>query len=99
MYREVSFYVKPDLHFEVYRKLSQKFIGLENYRSVVTDPYFQTSFVNTIVYTLITVPAQMILGLLVAILINSVKKFKIGFRVAYYLPVITSWVIASLVFK
>ena len=79
--------------------LSQKFIGLENYRSVVTDPYFQTSFVNTIVYTLITVPAQMILGLLVAILINSVKKFKIGFRVAYYLPVITSWVIASLVFK
>ena len=57
------------------------------------------SFVNTIVYTLVTVPAQMILGLLVAILINSITRFKIGFRVAYYLPVITSWVIASLVFK
>lgn len=79
--------------------LNQDFIGLENYKTVVTDPYFQTAFVNTIVYTLITVPAQMILGLLVAILINSIQKFKIGFRVAYYLPVITSWVIASLVFK
>ena len=79
--------------------LSQEFIGLSNYQSVITDPYFQTSFANTMVYTLITVPAQMILGLLVAILINSITKFKIGFRVAYYLPVITSWVIASLVFK
>lgn len=79
--------------------LNQEFIGLSNYRSVLTDPYFQTSFVNTIVYTLVTVPAQMILGLLVAILINSINRFKIGFRVAYYLPVITSWVIASLVFK
>ena len=79
--------------------LNQEFIGLSNYRSVLTDPYFQTSFVNTIVYTLVTVPAQMILGLLVAILINSITRFKIGFRVAYYLPVITSWVIASLVFK
>lgn len=72
---------------------------MSNYQSVITDSYFQTSFVNTIVYTLITVPAQMILGLFVAILINLITKFKIGFRVAYYLPVITSWVIASLVFK
>lgn len=79
--------------------LNQDFIGLSNYRSVITDHYFQTSFVNTIVYTLITVPAQMILGLFTAILINSINRFKIGFRVAYYLPVITSWVIASLVFK
>ncbi|MDD6715970.1 MAG: sugar ABC transporter permease [Firmicutes bacterium] len=79
--------------------LNQEFIGFSNYQSVLTDPYFQTSFVNTIVYTLVTVPAQMVLGLLVAILINSINRFKIGFRVAYYLPVITSWVIASLVFK
>ena len=79
--------------------LNQNFIGTENYRAVITDPYFQTAFVNSIVYTLVTVPAQMALGLFVAILINSVNRFKIGFRIAYYLPVITSWVIASLVFK
>lgn len=79
--------------------LNQEFIGLSNYRSVITDHYFQTSFVNTIVYTLITVPAQMMLGLFTAILINSINRFKIGFLVTYYLPVITSWVIASLVFK
>lgn len=77
----------------------QPFIGLQNYKDVLTDKYFQTAFVNSIVYTLVTVPAQMILGLLIAMLVNSIHKMQIGFRVVYYLPVITSWVIASLVFK
>lgn len=77
----------------------QSFLGLDNYINVIQDQYFRISFVNTIVYTLVTVPAQMILGLLIALLINSITHFKISFRVLYYLPVITSWVIASLVFK
>jgi len=79
--------------------LDQEFIALENYRTVLADENFRIAFTNTIVYTLITVPAQMAIGLLVAMLINSINHVKIGFRVAYYLPVITSWVIASLVFK
>lgn len=77
----------------------QQFIGLDNYKEVIQDEYFQTAFVNSILYTLVTVPGQMILGFLVAMMINSVTKFKVGYRVLYYLPVITSWVIASLVFR
>jgi len=79
--------------------LEQQFIGMQNYKEVLGDTYFRTSFVNTLVYTLVTVPAQMILGLLVAVFINSISHLKVSFRVLYYLPVITSWVIASLVFK
>lgn len=79
--------------------LNQTFIGLENYKVVVKDTYFQTAFINTITYTLVTVPAQMFLGLMAALLIHKINHFKVGFRVLYYLPVITSWVIASLVFK
>ncbi len=79
--------------------LKQEFIGLQNYSEVFTDPYFHTVFANSIVYTLVTVPGQMLLGLLTALFIHSVSRFQVGFRVCYYLPVITSWVIASLVFK
>ena len=79
--------------------LGQDFIGFQNYKEVLNDKYFQVSFTNTIVYTLVTVPGQMILGFLAAFLINQVARFKVGYRVLYYLPVITSWVIASLVFK
>ncbi|WP_130838227.1 carbohydrate ABC transporter permease [Lachnoclostridium sp. Marseille-P6806] len=79
--------------------LKQEFIGLSNYREVVTDGYFRTAFANTLAYTAVTVPAQMLLGLFVAMLIHSLPRGQIGFRVAYYLPVITSWVICSLVFR
>lgn len=79
--------------------LDQSFIGLKNYKEVLSDDYFRIAFVNTLVYTIVTVPGQMILGFLTAFLINRVTRFKVGYRVLYYLPVITSWVIASLVFK
>jgi len=77
----------------------QTFIGWRNYADVVTDKYFQTAFANSLIYTAVTVPGQMLIGLLVALMIHSIPKCRIGFRVLYYLPVITSWVIASLVFK
>ena len=76
--------------------------GIYRFRQLwgsIPGSVFHTVFVNSIVYTLVTVPAQMLLGLLTALFINSINHFRIGFRVLYYLPVITSWVIASLVFK
>lgn len=79
--------------------LRQPFIGLANYQEVFSDSTFWTVLVNSLVYTLITVPGQMAIGLFVAVLINGVKRFSVTFRVINYLPVITSWVIASLVFR
>lgn len=79
--------------------VNQPFIGLGNYIAVSTDRTFWTVFVNSLVYTLVTVPGQMMLGLFVAVLINNIKRLQVTFRVVYYLPVITSWVIASLVFR
>ena len=79
--------------------LTQPFAGLTNYRDVFGDRTFRTVFVNSVVYTLVTVPGQMVLGLLVAILLSGIRRFSVTFRVINYLPVVTSWVIASLVFR
>jgi multiple sugar transport system permease protein len=78
---------------------SQPWIGLTNYREVIGDGTFWVVFVNSVVYTLVTVPGQMMIGLFVALLLNGIRRFSVGFRVINYLPVITSWVIASLVFR
>ncbi|MCI2047672.1 MAG: sugar ABC transporter permease [Faecalibacterium sp.] len=75
------------------------FLGLKNYADVLSDETFRIAFENTLLYTLVTVPGQMALGLLAAVFINSIPRFRVTFRVVYYLPVITSWVIVSLVFK
>jgi multiple sugar transport system permease protein len=99
LYPIVRLFINSFFEWDFGSVLEQKFIGFENYKNVLNDKYFRTAFVNTILYTAVTVPAQMAIGLFVAILINSISHFKVTFRVLYYLPVITSWVIASLVFK
>ncbi len=75
------------------------FVGLDNYKTVFADPRAGISLVNTVVYAVVTVPLQMVLGLLIAVLINGITKFSVSFRLAYYLPVITSWVVVALLFR
>jgi multiple sugar transport system permease protein len=79
--------------------LNQNFNGMTNYKAVLGDAIFRIAFFNTLAYTAVTVAGQMALGLLTALLVHNIHYFKVSFRVVYYLPVITSWVIASLVFR
>lgn len=78
---------------------NSEFVGWENYDRAINEPIFQRAIVNTLAYTLITVVGQMALGVLIAVLLNQKIRGRTVFRVAYYLPVITSWVIVSLLFE
>ena len=75
------------------------FVGLSNYQRALSDPIFQRAILNTLAYTVITVIVKVILGFGVALLLNQHFRGRTFFRVAYYLPVITSWVIVSLLFE
>lgn len=74
-------------------------IGLENYVRAFTDPIFWLSLKNTSLYALITVVGQLLLGLAVALMLEQINRGKIFFRTLYYLPVVTSWVVVSLLFR
>ena len=75
------------------------FVGFHNYQRALSDSIFQRAILNTLAYTVITVLVKMILGLGVALLLNQRMPGRTLFRVVYYLPVITSWVIVSLLFE
>ncbi|MBW7476587.1 sugar ABC transporter permease [Paenibacillus oenotherae] len=75
------------------------FTGFANYLHVFQDSVFWLSLRNIIIYGVISVPGQMILGFLVAYALYQNRKGTTVFRVFYFLPVITSWVVASLIFK
>ncbi|HDK27462.1 MAG TPA: sugar ABC transporter permease [Candidatus Atribacteria bacterium] len=75
------------------------FVGIKNYLAVFSDPITGMALANTMFYAVVTVPSQMILGLIAALLINGIRKFSITFRLLYYLPVITSWVVVALLFR
>jgi ABC-type sugar transport systems, permease components len=81
-----------------YRQTSL-FVGFENYSAVFSDPTAGTALVNTLYYALITVPGQIIIGLFVALLIYGIKRLSVTFRLFYYLPVVTSWVVVALLFR
>ena len=74
-------------------------LGLGNYRRALGDPIFRRAVGNTVIYSLVTVPVQIILGIIVAILLNQKIRGTNLFRVLFYLPVITNWVIVGVFFK
>jgi len=75
------------------------FVGIDNYQRALSDPIFRRAILNTLAYTVITVTLKLILGLAVALLLHGRFPGRTFLRVAYYLPVITSWVIVSLLFE
>jgi multiple sugar transport system permease protein len=71
----------------------------DNYVRALNDPIFRRAAFNTLLYTVVTVPGQIVLGLIVALLLDQAIRGRAAFRVVYYLPVITSWVIVTLLFE
>lgn len=77
------------------------FIGLENYTELFTErnARFFKAYRNNILYAVVTTPLILFFGIVVAYMINKVRRGGVVFRTIYYLPVITSWVIVGLVFR
>ncbi len=78
---------------------ASQFIGLGNYQHAAGDPIFWRALRNTILYAIVTVAGQMILGFIAALIVNRIVHGATFFRTVYYFPVITSWVVVSLLFK
>ncbi len=76
-----------------------EFIGWDNYTKAFNDPIVKLAAKNTLIYALVTVPGQMIFAMMAAVLLNTIPKGKGLFRALYYLPVVTSWVIVSLLIR
>lgn len=77
--------------------LQEHFIGLENYANILSGPEFWKVLGNTGVYIVMYIPCMLAASLLEAYLLSSQRRGVSAFRVVYYLPVLTSWVAASLI--
>lgn len=75
------------------------FIGLENYLRASHDAAFWRALANTGQFAVVTVAGQLLLGLTAALMIDALPVGRVFFRTLYYLPVVTSWVVVSLLFK
>ncbi len=76
-----------------------EFIGFENYINLFQDEQFIVAIINTLWFTVLTVPAGIILALLLAVLLNRQIRGISFFRTLVFIPVITSMVAVSLVWS
>lgn len=84
---------------DVRNPLGVEFVGLENYATLISDPLFRKVTLNTLIYLLLGVPLTMASALAVAVALNRITRLRGFFRVGYYLPVVTSIVAVSVVWK
>ncbi|GAA4355808.1 carbohydrate ABC transporter permease [Angustibacter luteus] len=75
-----------------------EFVGLANYRAVLTDPTFWTVLARSAVFCVVNVAITMALGMLVALLLTKLGKFMrltvtVGLLLAWAMPALTAIVI------
>lgn len=86
-------------HWNILPGAISQFLGAGNYTRALRDPVLWLSLANSAAYAALTVPAQIVLGLLAAMALNRKVAGRTAWRTLFYLPVVTSWVVVSLVFK
>jgi multiple sugar transport system permease protein len=90
-----SFYIS----FFKWGLMKGPFLGLGNYARMFQDPKFWQSLLNTVYFVVGMVPASLFLSLFIAVLLNKKIKAMGVFRTTYFLPVVTSLVAVSMVWK
>ncbi|MBD1821971.1 sugar ABC transporter permease [Cyanobacteria bacterium FACHB-DQ100] len=75
-----------------------RFAGLRNFIRIQDDERVWIALANTIQYVAIVVPIQTILALVLALLLNAKIRGRSWFRVAFFLPTVTSSAVLTLIF-
>jgi multiple sugar transport system permease protein len=73
--------------------------GLRNYVSAFTNEEFWNAAKVTVVYSLVGVPASMIIGLGMGLLLQGEVPGKTAFRVCFFMPVVLAMTVAALVWR
>lgn len=74
-------------------------VGWENYAFLRDDARFLRAVWNTVYFVILAVPAQMILGLFLAVLLNNALTGRRWFRTIFFVPMAMSMAAAGIVFR
>lgn len=74
-------------------------VGLDNYVAALADPAVLGALRNTLTFILGYLPSVVLIALGLALLLNRRIRGRVVFRAIYFVPVVTSWVAVSLIWK
>lgn len=78
---------------------NKPWMGLKNYEALFADPVFWQSLTNTLLYVALSVPLQLVIGLVFALLLQVAVHWRGFFRALYFIPFVTSTVAISWVWR
>jgi multiple sugar transport system permease protein len=90
---DISFY---DWH--IFPGAQNPGVGFANFSAVFNDPAVHTAALNTLLFIVITVPIQMVLGLGAAAIMTDRLPGRGLLRGLIFIPVVTSWVVVAYIF-
>ena len=76
-----------------------RFVGLDNYTSIVQDSSFKKSVENTLIFAVSIVIARNVLALLLAMIFSKGLKTRTYLRTIFYIPAILSYVVVGIMFN
>lgn len=76
-----------------------QYVGLENYKVVLTEPVFVKIIINTFVYAIATSIFGVIIPLILACIINTKIKGADFFKAAYFLPFVTPMIVIGIIWE
>lgn len=76
-----------------------QYVGLENYKVVLTEPVFVKIIINTFVYAIATSIFGVIIPLILACIINTKIKGADFFKTAYFLPFVTPMIVIGIIWE
>lgn len=93
-------FVMSFTNWNIKRISSPKFTGLKNFSRLISDDYFLLALKNTVLFAVVTTVGIVVIGLLLALLLNSaVVKGKAFFRTTFYLPAVLSLIVVGIMFR
>ena len=72
--------------------------SFDSYAKVLTDPLFWRALGNTVIMVIVSVPLSIIIALIIAVLLNSIKPLQGFFQTIFFLPYVTNGIAFGLVF-
>ena len=75
-----------------------KFAGLKNWLNTFSDPLVRTTIRNTLVYTLMAIPAVFIIAIVLALALNTIRIGQNAFKTIIYFPTLQPMLIAAMMF-
>jgi len=79
--------------------LGQTFIGLDNYREAASDVRFRQALAHTAGFTMVTVAIELVFGLLLALALDALLRFRGIARVVVLLPWALPTVVSALIWR